>query len=454
MFENDGNITKAIKSNLVTELEKTLQPSDYVTQDKWDQLQTACLVDVMANIRGIEMKKHENYGSFGDGFLNMIRSRACSATRMDFIFDTYVAGSVKDAERLRRTKTTPIDIHSIAANVPLPKNLNTFWPSSSNKTMLQVFFKEHIISEANTKFPHATVVMSGTGGDAPTPAVSFQNSIVQLPELCYDIEEADLRIIPHAMHAARAGYKRIVVLSSDTDVLVLLIYYWNVLNEQGLEEVWIRAGVGNSVRHIPVHTLCAKLGSDVCRILPSVHAISGCDNTSKVGTKSAALKANPVMYLTGFGRSANYGEECSANAESYIVQLFKKDSQFKTLDELRYWLYHHSKATSLQDLPPTSREITSHIRRAFYITHMYTTCLETPSKLDPLQYGYEYSLDGLLLPSNDRKILPDDLILGCKCKKCARQSCECKRNAIPCISFCKCQAVLPENIDCQNTHID
>jgi len=39
------------------------------------------------------------------------------------------------------------------------------------------------------------------------------------------MEEADARIVPHVMHAATHGISRIIVLSADTDVFVLVVFY-------------------------------------------------------------------------------------------------------------------------------------------------------------------------------------------------------------------------------------
>ena len=38
-------------------------------------------------------------------------------------------------------------------------------------------------------------------------------------------------------------------------------------------------------------------------MLLKVHMITGCDVTSKTGTKSAALKSVPHMYLNNFGEN-------------------------------------------------------------------------------------------------------------------------------------------------------
>ena len=52
----------------------------------------------------------------------------------------------------------------------------------------------------------------------------------------------------HALHATKDGSKRLVVLPTDTDVFILLVHYWRELNSQGLEELWIKTGTGDSSR--------------------------------------------------------------------------------------------------------------------------------------------------------------------------------------------------------------
>ena len=50
----------------------------------------------------------------------------------------------------------------------------------------------------------------------------------------HNIEEADSRIVVHAMQACKNGESKIVVLSSDTDVVVLLLHYWMKFEEKNL----------------------------------------------------------------------------------------------------------------------------------------------------------------------------------------------------------------------------
>ena len=60
------------------------------------------------------------------------------------------------------------------------------------------------------------------------------NPSSMVPELNVEIEEADLRLFPHAKYAVENGGKRIVVLGNDTDIIVGFIYHCQYLKDIGL----------------------------------------------------------------------------------------------------------------------------------------------------------------------------------------------------------------------------
>ena len=131
-----------------------------------------------------------------------------------------------------------------------------------------------------------------------------------------------------------------------------------------------------------------------------------------------------------------------------MVQIVRRESECKTLDQLRYWMYHHSKGMTVGKLPPTSNAIHSHILRAHYATYTLLNCLSTLS-LDPKMYGFD-EVDGMLLPSKFQRLVPDDLILYCNCVKCSTKGCLCRSKSAPCCKFCKCQNVEMGNVACRN----
>lgn len=104
---------------------------------------------------------------------------------------------------------------------------------------------------------------------------------------------------PHHFHALnmknqfknKNAMGRIVIKSPDTDVLVLLVYYFSRMSITS--ELWFQTGTITALRggrrYIPVNHLCKSLSAVLCRILSAAHTLIGCDTTSAmfgIGTKS------------------------------------------------------------------------------------------------------------------------------------------------------------------------
>ena len=89
-------------------------------------------------------------------------------------------------------------------------------------------------------------------------------------------EEAVTKILLHAKHTA-PDFTRIVVQSTDTDVLVLCCSQFSSL---GCDELWFHTGTRDKTRYIQVHFISLSIGSSLCKALPGFHALTGCDSTS------------------------------------------------------------------------------------------------------------------------------------------------------------------------------
>ena len=233
------------------------------------------------------------------------------------MFDSYVEGSIKESERIRRQDKAPIEMNSIHYDTPLPIEMDRFWPSSNNKLKLQMLLHTQAIKHGIETPSTVHVVASCFSGasDGATCKGVMNGESVEMPVLCPDVEKADARIIPHVMHAVRSGIQRIV--SGDTAVFVLLMHYWGILHSEGLKELWVRAGVGDTTRYIPVHILAPRTGQELYYLLPLVHTLTSCDYTSKVGTKYAALNVNPSEYLSNFDSGQSCTDDFVASCEAY-----------------------------------------------------------------------------------------------------------------------------------------
>ena len=206
----------------------------------------------------------------------------------------------------------------MSPETPLPVTMESFWASSINKVKLQLLLRKYIL---NNPMAAADIVVSAIRLAEIEPARGvFSNIGITLPELNVKIEEADVRMIPHALHSVNGGASKVILLSNDTDVVVLGLHYWSLLKGHGLEELWIRAGVGNSTRHIPLHTLAEKMD------------LTGCDSSSKSGTKVAGLKANPAQHLQQLGKDpANID---FVGVEQYLINIFKSRTHCDSMDQL------------------------------------------------------------------------------------------------------------------------
>ena len=273
-------------------------------------MQVGYIVDVMANVRKMIAKEFTNFGEFSGGIVDYIQRSAKGSDRIDYIFDSYFDFSIKNSERRRRETISPIELNAVSEDTSLPIQMKQFWPANRNNHNLEFLLHRTATKHARETPSSLKVFVSGFSRESvEVPCLYCRDGYCRdIPDLCIDIEEADTRIIPHAVHVVEHGIHRLVVLSPDTDVYVLLIFYLDVLYEKGLYELWLKAGSGNSTKYIQIYYLTSDKRTDLCKVLRAVITLTGCDYTSKVGTKQAALKAHPVaeMDLTMMLREQNH----------------------------------------------------------------------------------------------------------------------------------------------------
>ncbi len=106
------------------------------------------------------------------------------------------------------------------------------------------------------------------------------------------VEEGDVRIPGHVIECPQAGYKTCVVITNYTDVIVTLLFRLPNFLQKGLGELWVQVGRGITTSFVPLHILHERLGyDDLYTFLPAPRSLTGCDITSNICTKKAALNA-------------------------------------------------------------------------------------------------------------------------------------------------------------------
>ena len=160
----------------------------------------------------------------------------CTFQQFDIIYDSYIERSLNECERQRRASTDMIEYLDIDLSTPIPVQMDKFWGSSRNKEKIQQlsreFFQDIAIHEK------VDVILSGyvsSGNEVHSCCKVTAGGIIDNEaSLLSEIEEADSRIIPHISNAAKGEHRRVVVISNDTDVIALLLFYAETFRQTGM----------------------------------------------------------------------------------------------------------------------------------------------------------------------------------------------------------------------------
>ena len=200
-----------------------------------------------------------------------------------------------------------------------------------------------------------------THGDNCTKLVAPNGSTTasDVPELCTNQEEADTRMFLHAEHATQNGNQRIAIKSSDTDVEVLACYYQAVISA----DIILISGTSRRSRIVSIRQVCERLGREICEILPSLHAITGCDSVSAFSTKGKkkaldVVQMNPALRQTlgSLGERVPARKDDLNKLERFVCALYN-DHLCQSVNELRYKLFCKSKSLQSHQLPPTKEAL-------------------------------------------------------------------------------------------------
>lgn len=82
-------------------------------------------IDVMAGIRRMYLFQMNTFDELCDKLLEVSYELIINSKRVDFVFDTYTEGSVKESERTR-CGCSPIDLHGIGTGTQLSITIDAF----------------------------------------------------------------------------------------------------------------------------------------------------------------------------------------------------------------------------------------------------------------------------------------------------------------------------------------
>ena len=185
--------------------------------------------------------------------------------------------------------------------------------------------------------------------------------------------DADLLIVQKAVQSATTS--KTVLVGEDTDLIVLLCY----LASLDSHDLFFRPEPKKNTKNLHVWNIRAtkeKLGQDICNNILFIHAILGCDTTSRLygigkGTSLSKFKASGMFREQAkvFCSDSAPTHDVIDVGEKALVLLYN-GMLTDTLDSLRHKRFCEkvaSKTTHIkpQSLPPTSAAAKYHSLRVY-----------------------------------------------------------------------------------------
>ena len=158
-------------------------------------------------------------------------------------------------------------------------------------------------------------------------------------------EEADTRMLLHALDCSKVGLKKVMIKTVDTDVLVIAV---TLFQKIGAEELWLEFGTGKHTRYISVHDIERALGPVKAECLTVLHTLTGCDQTSFFAGKGkitawetwkAFEEITPSFQSLSSIPQASTILDVLPDLERFVVLLYERTSTTRSVNEARKELF-------------------------------------------------------------------------------------------------------------------
>ena len=259
-------------------------------------------------------------------------------------------------------------------------------------------------------------------------------------------EEADTKLVLHAIEATSNGASSIEICSPDTDVFVLALRYFPDL----CDGTTFVTGTGEKRRSIPLKPIYDALGPCKATALPGLHALSGADVTGSFAGKGklAFWKAfkcasdEVVSALSNLGKCLYPSEDIFCGMEELICQVYHPDTPVKKVEKVRWWLFAKRQAQA-ERLPPTQDALRPAILRAHYQSMIWNQAnTANPDIPSPADYGWKLEEERWVPVMTLQLPAPQSVLqlVKCSCSKsrCQSAKCSCQKAGLNCTDICGC----------------
>lgn len=337
------------------------------------------------------------------------------------VFDGYTSGpTTKDVTHLRRSDGVVGVEVNFDANMVISCKKEVFLSNSANKQKF-VYMLGNYLEKSGCTVVHAEA-------------------------------DADLCISQTAIQSAANGPT--TVIGEDTDLLVLLCYHAD--KDSSPIYLWSDKKSTKKMRIWDIHWIQKGLGPDLCSLLPFIHAVAGCDTTSRLFGIGKSLPLQKAKTNPHFKQQALVFMDTVPKMDIYqagekaLVCLYGGTTE-QGLDELRYQrfcekVYASASPVQVKTLPPTSAAAHQHSARVYYQVHEWMG----EQDKDPKNWGWK-EVQGCLRPHmTDLATAPEELlrVIKCNCKgDCNSRKCTCRKHGLDCTIACgECKGISCINV--------
>ena len=428
---HEGHVNK---HHLIDELTKGYTINVVTSQPS--ALRKVVIIDAMVIVQKIanakkNLKEIETCEDLSKLFIESIKNCAQGFDEARVVLDDYYDISLKNHTRQKRGNINTTNRFLIEDRTLIRDGPKQFLSNLHTKRDLTVYLaaKCHIFFK-NSNMPYIVSANAITSGNIGS-------------DIKHNHEEADTNIIWHCIHTSSTGTERdtaITVISSDTDVLCLLIRF----HHQMFQKTYMKTT--NHLIHIC--SIVNMLRPNKALALTSLHALSGCDTTGRF------LKKGKLKWLDAFLKSdesmdiALQSLETAdllysiSKLEELVCRLYCNASHIKTLKDARYYLYCLDTARC-ERLPPTTASFTQAVLRAAYHARVWSLSDKDFRELpDPEKHGWTFVDGNYVGIPYEGKIAPDTIfnLVKCGCLKtnCKTGRCKCCVTTISCTDLCQC----------------
>ena len=431
----NGQMRSGDKTDILPHLKKFIvEPTDHLTgMPEVD----AVVMEGSVLVNLIKPNKNNSFSQYAEDtlFPYLTRyQRNSQAIRVDMVFDTYPSVSLKGITRLKRGEGVRRKVTSSSIT---PSNWKGFLRSSENKTELFRFLSAEIFSLSNGRII--------CGYDDTVTSTHDEDTALLSPT---DHEEADTRVFLHVKDMVSKGFRRVMVRTTDTDVLVLAISLFSELN---IDELWLDFGTAKQRTFLPVH----RMALDPIRRagLRFFYCFTGCDQVSffNYAPKSTAWKVwemfldvNDVFVALSYRPTDAAIADAMPLLERYVVLLYHRTSTCVTVNSCRRELFCNGRA--IDNMPPTRDALLQHTKRAAFLGGFVWGSSLVPQMNLPSFEWYGYKDDATPhwtnLPEASRGVRE---LVKCNCLKGCKGNCKCTQMNLQlnwrqkCTELCKCK---------------